>query len=148
MVGPAASGSLNGTPTSTKSAPAAWTSWSAASDASGVGWPAVRYGMSAARRRPPARRVRQRAAIGCSDKVIADVDAVLGRIGDLDDGAGEVALRIALRQVGEDCGLVRCPLGRGHDAYDGTVDVGVVRGGDVDDRVLEGTEGDGCDGTH
>src|SRR5947208_12466690 len=79
MVGPSASGSLNGTPTSTKSAPAAWTSWSAASDASGVGWPAVRYGMSAARRRPPARRVRQRAAIGCSDKVIADVDAVLGR---------------------------------------------------------------------
>src|SRR2546430_17133233 len=142
MVGPSASGSLKGTPTSTKSAPAAWTSWSAASDASGVGWPAVRYGMSAARRRSPARRVRQRAAIGCSDKVIADVDAVLGRIGDLDDGAGEVALRIALRQVGEEPGLVRRPLGRRHDAYHGTVDVGDVRIGAVDDGDLVGVEDD------
>src|SRR5438067_10901273 len=104
MVGPSASGSLKGTPTSTKSAPAASTSWSAASDLSGVGWPAVRYGMSAARRRSPARRVRPRAAIGCSDKVIADVDAVRGRIGDLDDGAGEVALRIPLSQAAEASG--------------------------------------------
>src|SRR5256885_16285040 len=93
MVGPSASGSLNGTPTSTKSAPAAWTSWSAASDASGVGWPAVRYGMSAARRRAPARRARQPAAIGCSDKVLADVAAVPAPIRDPDDGSAEDALR-------------------------------------------------------
>src|SRR2546421_2902429 len=136
MVGPSASGSLNGTPTSTKSAPAAWTSWSAASDASGVGWPAVRYGMSAARRRSPARRVRQRAAIGCSDKVIADVDAVLDRIGDLDDGAGEVALRIALRQVGEKPGLVRRPLRRCHDPHHRAVGVSGVRAGAVDNGHL------------
>src|SRR5437016_12003451 len=144
IVGPSASGSLNGTPTSTKSAPAAWTSWSAASDASGLGWPAVRYGMSAARRRSPARRVRQRAAIGCSDKVIADVDAVLDRIGDLDDGAGEVALRVALRQVGEKPWLGRRPLGRRHDAHHGTVDVGDVRVGAVDDGDLVGVEDDAC----
>src|SRR5438105_229390 len=136
-----------GTRSATKSAPAAWTSWSAASDASGVGWPAVRYGMSAARRRSPARRVRQRAAIGCSDKVIADVDAVLGRIGDLYDGAGEVALRVALRQVGEKPRLVRRPLGRRHDADHGTVDVGDVRVGAVDDGDLVGVEDDaGADG--
>src|SRR5207249_9752849 len=93
IVGPSARGSLNGTPTSRKSAPAASTSLSASSEAAGVGCPAVRYGMRAAWRlappplspppRPaPARMARQRAAIGCSDKIVADVDAVLHRVGD------------------------------------------------------------------
>src|SRR5216117_4075605 len=99
MVGPSARGSENGTPTSTKSAPAAATRRSASRDRAGVGNPAVRYGISAARPAPagaplpplpPPRMARQRAAIGCSDKVVADVDAVLGRIGDLHDGAGKV----------------------------------------------------------
>src|SRR6266513_1713995 len=132
MVGPSASGSLNGTPTSTKSAPAAWTSWSAASDASGVGWPAVRYGMSAARRRSPARRVRQRAAIGCSDKVIADVDAVLGRIGDLDDdrivAAARVLPHLLEHLVGLDRhGLIHAPARGGVEAVGHRHDFGIDR---------------------
>src|SRR6266487_4530419 len=107
-MGPSARGSLNGTPTSTKSAPAASTSLSASSEAAGVGWPAVRYGMSAARHppRPPAprpavaRMARQRAAIGCSDKIVADVDGVLSGGGDLDARAVAVALRSALHGPG------------------------------------------------
>src|SRR5690348_1126537 len=102
MVGPSASGSENGIPTSTKSAPAPATRRNASSDTSGVGNPAVRYGMSAALLPPLSRTARHRAAIGCSDKVVADVDAVLQRIGDLDDGARIVPLGIALREIGEE----------------------------------------------
>src|SRR5207249_7658544 len=153
IVGPSARGSLNGTPTSRKSAPAASTSLSASSEAAGVGCPAVRYGMSAAWRlappplspppRPaPARMARQRAAIGCSDKIVADVDAVLHRVGDLDDRAGEVALRIALREVREEPGVVQRALGRRHDAHDGPVHVADVGVGAVDDRDLVGIEDD------
>src|SRR2546422_269910 len=110
MVGPSARGSENGTPTSTKSAPAAATARRASSDSSGVGNPAVRYGMSAACRVPALPRMaRQRAAIGCSDKVIADVDAVLDGVGDLHDRAGMTAFGILLREVGEE------PVGHGDD---------------------------------
>src|SRR3989454_1102999 len=111
-----ASGSENGTPTSTKSAPAAATSRRASSDASGVGNPAVRYGMSAARRVPAfPRMARQRAAIGCSDKVVADVDAVLYGVRDLHDRAGMIAFGVALREVGEESGVLHPAFGReGH----------------------------------
>src|SRR3989449_6985566 len=128
MVGPSASGSENGTPTSTKSAPAAATSRSASSDASGVGNPAVRYGMSAARRVPAfPRMARQRAAIGCSDKVVADVDAVLYGVRDLHDRAGMIAFGVALREVGEESGVLHPAFGRGHDADDRSMHVGDVR---------------------
>src|SRR5205809_6749049 len=114
MVGPSASGSENGTPTSRKSAPAAATSRRASSDVSGVGNPAVRYGMSAARRVPAfPRMARQRAAIGCSDKVVADVDAVLYGVRDLHDRAGMIAFGVALREVGEESGVLHPAFGRG-----------------------------------
>src|SRR5437660_8171074 len=104
MVGPSASGSLNGTPTSMKSAPAASARRSAARHPAGDGYPAVRYGISAARPAPPARSACHRRAIGWSDKVVADLDPVLLRVGDLDDGPRIVALLIALGQVGEESG--------------------------------------------
>src|SRR2546422_8709554 len=79
--------------------------------------------MSAARRAvpaspPPVRMDRQRAAIGCSDKVVADVDAVFDGVSDLDDRAGEVALAVLLRQIREKPGMLQRAVGRGHDAYD------------------------------
>src|SRR5258706_15536648 len=86
-VGPSASGSENGTPTSIKSAPASATRRSASSETAGVGKPAVRYGISA-RDLPSSRH---RAAMAFSDKVVADVDTVFDRVSDLDDGAGETA---------------------------------------------------------
>src|SRR5436309_13624123 len=117
MVGPSARGSENGTPTSTKSAPAAATSRRASRDRSGVGNPAVRYGMSAARRVPAFPRMdRQRAAIGCSDKVVADVDTVFDGVGDFHDRAGMIAFEIFLREVGEVSGMLHTAFGRGHDA--------------------------------
>src|SRR6266704_5626631 len=102
MVGPSASGSENGTPTSTRSAPAAATRCNASSDAAAVGNPPVRYGISAARR--ASRTARHRAAMGGarSDKVVADLEAVFDGVGDFDDGAGEGTLLIALRQVGQE----------------------------------------------
>src|SRR5437762_2447105 len=135
MVGPSASGSENGTPTSTKSAPAAATSRRASSDASGVGNPAVRYGMSAARRVPAfPRMARHRAAIGCSDKVVADVDAVLYGVRDLHDRAGMIAFGIFLREVGEESGVLHPAFGRGHDADHRSMHMGDVRIGAVRDR--------------
>src|SRR5216110_3381092 len=92
IVGPSASGSENGTPTSTKSAPAAATRRSASRETAGVGKPAVRYGISA--RVVP--RARHRESMAFSDKVVADVDTVFDRICDLDDGAREVAVGILL----------------------------------------------------
>src|SRR5439155_5310468 len=94
IVGPSASGSENGTPTSTKSAPAAATRRRASSEARGVGKPAVRYGISA--RDVPSARHREAMGGAFSDKVVADVDTVFDRVGDLDDGAREVAVGILL----------------------------------------------------
>src|SRR3989475_1726376 len=143
MVGPSASGSENGTPTSTKSAPAAATSRRASSDVSGVGNPAVRYGMSAARRVPAfPRMARQRAAIGCSDKVVADVDAVLYGVRDLHDRAGMIAFGVALREVGEESGVLHPAFGRGHDADDRSMHMGDVRIGAVHERHLVRVEDD------
>src|SRR3989449_5277100 len=99
MVARGAGGSLNGTPPPPTSAPAASARRSASSEARGVGKPAVRYGINAAR--PSPRTSRQRAAMGWSDKMVADVDAVLRGVGDLDDGAREVALLITVREIGE-----------------------------------------------
>src|SRR5947199_7803968 len=143
MVGPSARGSENGTPTSTKSAPAAATSRRASRDSSGVGNPAVRYGISAARRGPAfPRMARQRAAIGCSDKVVADVDTVLGGVGDLHDRAGMIACGIALCEIGEKSGVLHSALGSGHDADNRSMHMGDVRIGIVDERHLVGVEDD------
>src|SRR3989441_534900 len=143
MVGPSARGSENGTPTSTKSAPAAATARRASSDSSAVGNPAVRYGMSAARRVPALPRMaRQRAAIGCSDKVIADVDAVLDGVSDLHDRAGMVAFGILLRKVGEEARVLDPSFGRGHDAHHRAMHMGDVRVGAVHKRYLVRVEDD------
>src|SRR6266480_2763130 len=143
MVGPSASGSENGTPTSMKSAPAAARSRRASRDNSGVGNPAVRYGMSAARRAPALPRMaRQRAAMGCSDKVVADVDAVFYGVGDLHDRAGMMAFGIALREVGQESGVLHPALGRGHDADHRSMHVGDVRIGTVHERHLVRVEDD------
>src|SRR6266446_5973590 len=101
IVGPSASGSEKGTPTSTKSAPAAATARIASSDLAGVGKPAVRYGMSA-RDLPSARH---RAATAFSDKVIADVDPVFDRVRDLDDGAGNTAAFILHGKIHHGAGI-------------------------------------------
>src|SRR5687767_7599855 len=86
ITGPSAIGSENGTPTSTRSAPASSMARSVASDRSRSGWPAVRYGTSA--RRPLARSAAKRRAIA-SDEVVANADAIPVRVCGLDDGAGE-----------------------------------------------------------
>src|SRR2546422_2500652 len=143
MVGPSARGSESGPPLSTKSAPAAATRRRASSDSSGVGNPAVRYGMSAARRVPAfPRMARQRAAIGCSDKVVADVDAVLYGVRDLHDRAGMIAFGVALREVGEESGVLHPAFGRGHDADDRSMHMGDVRIGAVHERHLVRVEDD------
>src|SRR5882762_9532424 len=143
MVGPSARGSENGTPTSTKSAPAAATHRRASRDRSGVGNPAVRYGMSAARRAPALPRMaRQRAAMGCSDKVVADVDAVFEGVGDLHDRAGMTACGIALREVGKESGVLHPAFGRGHDADHRPMHVGDIRVSAVHERHLVGVEDD------
>src|SRR2546425_11450111 len=98
MVGPSAGGSLNGTPPSTMSAPAASARRSASSEAGGVGKPAVRYGINTAR--PSPRTSRQRAAMGWADKIVAEVDGVFRGGGDFDNGGRGSALVITLREMG------------------------------------------------
>src|SRR5229473_3532187 len=143
IVGPSARGSEKGSPTSMKSAPAAATRTSAASESAGVGNPAVRYGIRAARRTPAAPRIaRQRAAIGCSDKVVGDVDAVLDRVGDLDDGARIVALGILVREIDEHPGMHQPTVGGRDDAHHRTVHVGDVGVRPVHDRHFVGVEDD------
>src|SRR6185312_15289709 len=112
MVGPSASGSENGTPTSTKSAPAAATRRSASRNTAGLGKPAVRYGISA-RRLPSACH---RCAMAWSDKVVADVDAVFDRVGDLDDGAWEGAVRVLVREIDDGARCEERAVRRGDDA--------------------------------
>src|SRR5689334_14006949 len=119
MTGPSARGSLNGTPTSSISAPSAVARRSASRERAGVGNPAVRNGMSAARR--SARTAAQRPASGRSDKVVADLDTVLDRIGDLDDGARERALLVPMRGVGEESGMLNGGPGRRDDPDHGPV---------------------------
>src|SRR5689334_7315284 len=147
IVGPSASGSENGTPTSTKSAPAAAMARSASRDTAGVGKPAVRYGMSA-RDVPSARH---RAAIGVagalSDKVVVDVDTVFDRVGDLDDGARVAAVRILLGKIDDRTRIQQRPIGCRDEAYDRAVYVCDVRVGAVHQRDLIGVEDDaGADG--
>src|SRR3989454_25900 len=138
IVGPSASGSEKGTPTSTKSAPAAATARIASSDLAGVGKPAVRYGMSA-RDLPSARH---RAAMAFSDKVVADVDAVFNRVGDLDDGAREVAVGVFLREIDDGTG-VQEPAVRGCDeTHHRPVDVAHIGIRAVHQRDLVGVEND------
>src|SRR5260370_21962195 len=121
IVGPSAKGSENGTPTSMKSAPAASRRRNASPERAGVGKPAVRYGISAARRRPagstPTPRARQRAAIGCSDKVVADRNAVLHGVGHLDDRPGVAPVGVLLREIGQEPRLLRRPLGLLHHPH-------------------------------
>src|SRR5438445_6937844 len=113
------------------SAPAASARRSASSEAGGVGKPAMRYGINAAR--PSPRTSRQRAAMGWSDKIVADVDAVLRGVGDFDDGAREVALLITLREIGDEPGLEQRAVRRRHDPYRRPVHVAHVRVGAVAD---------------
>src|SRR6266566_3358750 len=140
MVGPSASGSENGMPTSMKSAPAAATRRSASSDTSRFGNPAVRYGISA-RRRPSARH---RSAMA-SDKVVADVDAVFDWVGNLDDGAWEIAVRILLGKIDDRAGVQEGAVRRRHDAHDGPVHMRDVGIGAVDERDFVGIEDDARD---
>src|SRR5690349_13666241 len=154
MVGPSARGSENGTPTSMKSAPAPATTRRASSDDAGVGKPAVRYAISAARRElppappppslPPAPfpNTRQRAAMGCSDKVVGDVDAVLEWVGDLHDRPREMTLCVALGEVRQEARVLNAAVRRGDDADHGAMHVRDVRVGAVDQGDLVGVEDD------
>src|SRR6267143_4542085 len=138
IVGPSASGSEKGIPISTKSAPAAATMRRASSETAGVGKPAVRYGMSA-RDVPSARH---RDAMALSDKVVADVDPVFDRVGDLDDGAWVVAVRILLGKIDHRTGIQQRPIGCRHEADDRAVDVRDVGVGAVHQRHFVGVEDD------
>src|SRR2546427_9963209 len=131
MGAPWGGGSLKAPPPPPPPARAAPAGRGASSGARGVEKPAVRYGINAAR--PSPRTSRQRAAMGWSDKMVADVDAVLRGVGDLDDGAREVALLITVREIGEERGLAQRAVRRGHDPHDRPVHVAHVRGGAVDD---------------
>src|SRR5205823_717714 len=142
IVGPSASGSEKGIPTSMKSAPASATTRSASSDSAGVGNPAVRYGIRAARRTALPRSDRQRSAIGCSDKVVGDVDPVLERVGDLDDGAGKGALRVTLGEIDQKPRVHEPALGGRNHPHHGAVHMGDIRVRAVDDRDLVGVEDD------
>src|SRR5688572_18095388 len=82
MVGPSASGSLKGTPTSMMSATSA-AARSADALESRVGYPAVRYGMRA--RRFVDRRADQVCVSGESDEIIANRDPVASGVSDLHD---------------------------------------------------------------
>src|SRR6266566_7495053 len=138
MVGPSASGSENGTPTSMKSAPAAATRRSASSETSGVGKPAVRYGISA-RDLPSARH---RDAMAFSDKVVADVDTVFDRVGDLHDGARETAALILHRKIDHGAGIQQRAVGRRDQPDHGAVHVRDVGIRAVHQRHLVGVEND------
>src|SRR6266487_1766210 len=138
-VGPSASGSENGTPISMKSAPAAATARRASRETAGVGKPAVRYGMSA--RDVPSARHRE--AMGAlSDKVVADVDTVFDRVGDLDDGARVVAAGILLGKIDDGARIQQRPIGCRDEAYDRAVDVRDIGVGAVHQRHLIGVKND------
>src|SRR5829696_1722769 len=98
ITGPSASGSENGTPTSTTSAPAASRPWRRATLRAGSGWPAVTYGTKA--RRPSRRSCAKRSAIA-SEEIVADPDAIAIRIVRLDDGPQIDAVAALLGQVGQ-----------------------------------------------
>src|SRR5688572_20600199 len=102
MVGPSATGSLKGTPSSMMSAPASARASSSAAVSSSEGNPAVMYGISA--RRPAARHASKRAARGSSsDEIVGDPDAIRVRIDGLDDGAlCLVRARLCLGQIDRD----------------------------------------------
>src|SRR6266850_6021055 len=138
MVGPSASGSENGTPISTKSAPAAATRRSASSDTAALGKPAVRYGISA-RDLPSARH---RCAMAVSDKVVADVDPVLNRVRDLDDGAREIAVGVFLREIDDGTGIEQRAVRRRYQADDRTMNVSHVGIRAVHQRHFVGIEND------
>src|SRR5438477_504437 len=113
------------------------TARTASRETAGVGEPAVRYGMNA-RDLPSARH---REAMGAlSDKVVADVDTVFDRVGDLDDGARVVAVCIFLGKIDHGTRIQQRPIGGRDEAYDRAVymrDVGV---GAVHQRHLIGVE--------
>src|SRR6476660_6283548 len=140
MVGPSASGSLKGTPTSMMSETSAATR-SASTLVSRVGYPAVRYGISARRLSP--RSVDQVCFRGDSDKVIANRDPIARRIGDLDDRA---AIGSALIFVGETDLRTRrrhwSTIGVDRDPDQGTLELLSVRIGRGHDADLEGVEND------
>src|SRR6185437_4958349 len=145
MTGPSASGSENGMPTSKMSAPAAAPARSPATKSLGVGKPAVRYVISAAR--PSALAIRQRSASREreSDKVVLDLDSVLERVGDFDDGPRVRALLLE-SEVREESRMQEPTIGRRHDADNGPVDGRGVRVGGVNDRHFVRVENDA--GTH
>src|SRR5215469_8207945 len=141
MTGPSANGSENGRPTSMMSAPAAAVATNAATKSLGVGKPAVRYAISAARpsafvfRQHPASWVRE------SDKVFLDLDAVLERVGDFDDRSRIRAVFLQ-GQVREESGVQQTTVGCRDHPDDGPVHVRRVRVGRMDDGHFVGVEND------
>src|SRR5918912_1330757 len=99
MIGPSASGSENGRPTSMTSAPLCATPRMSASERSRSGCPAVTYTTSA--RRPSAFSRANRCA-KTSDEVICDADAIAFRVRDLDDRSSVRAGCVLLVQVGDE----------------------------------------------
>src|SRR6266545_1839017 len=140
MVGPSASGSLNGTPTSMMSATASATR-RAARLASADGYPAVRYGISAVR--SWARRAAQAGASLDSDKVVADSETVALRVGDLDDRAPVGAALVLFRQADQRARRRDRAAIRVHgDPHHGTVELLALGVGRSDEADLERVEND------
>src|SRR5680860_313437 len=112
MVGPSASGSLKGTPSSITSAPASASASSTSSPSAGDGKPAVVYRTSAALPSVRHRWKVPRSLLTRSVDILLDIDAVSVRIGCFDDGPERIAgLWIALAQI-DGCLLYTSPSPR------------------------------------
>src|SRR6185295_15151606 len=114
ITAPSASGSENGTPTSSTSAPAASSPCMSATLRRTSGCPAVTYGTKA--RRPVALSVAKRRAIA-SDEIVANPDAITLWILSLDDGAKEQPVGPLLRQIGDEARMHQVVLRVADDAH-------------------------------
>src|SRR3954468_20267464 len=127
MVGPSASGSLNGTPTSMMSETSA-AEISAALLASRVGKPAVRYGISP--ERPLDRRVAQASSSRDSDKVVANREPEAVRVRDLHDRSPKRPTLVLFAEAGLDTGQRhRTSFGIKGNTHHGAVELLTVRAG-------------------
>ena len=115
MTVPSASGSLNGTPTSMMSAPAASSPCSSATLRARSGCPAVTYGTNA--RRPLTRSAANRFAMA-SEEIVANPDAIALGILRLDDRAEVQAIRALVREVHERSGGLEVALRVADHAHD------------------------------
>src|SRR5215210_4196954 len=138
MVGPSANGSLKGMPTSMMSANSA-AARMAAVLASRLGYPAVRYGMSA--RRPPARNVDQVRESGESDKVVANRNSIACGVGNLYDRPPVASAFVLFSEIDLSAGRSdRSAIRIYRNPNEGSLELFAIRVGRGDDGHLEAVE--------